>query len=102
MQPDIAIGVSPLYFNLTNFQMMPTFISFHSNSLNSSAISVCKLPNGMEKGILPLEIRLSSPTFYQLGEHLMSIVGVIIDGVEFGSQLQVVVKPDISELLNEN
>ena len=82
--------------------MMPTFISFHSNSLNGSAISICKLPNGMEYGILPFEIRLASPTFYQPGEHLMSIMGVIIDGVEFGSQLQVVVKPGISKLLSED
>ena len=78
MQPDITIGISPSYFELTNFQMMPTSLSFHSNSLDDSAITICELPNGMEYGILPLEIRLASSTIYQLGEHLMSIVGVII------------------------
>ena len=96
VQPDIAFGISPSNFRL---QAMPNRISFSSNSINTTALTTCELPNGMEYSILPLEIRLASPTFYQLGEHLMIISGMV-GNVEFGSQLQVVVESDTSELLS--
>ena len=98
VQPDITIGISPSYFQLANPQSTPTSISFSSNSLNTSTLATCELPNGMKYSILPLEIRLASPTFYQLGEHLMSIMGMI-GSMEFDSRMQVVVKSDTSELL---
>ena len=72
------------------------YISFHSNSINTSALTICELSNGMEYIILP---RLASPSFYQLGEHLMIISGMV-GNVQFGSQLQLYVESDTSELLS--
>ena len=93
VQPDVVIGVSPSNFGLSKA------IFFSSNSSNTSTLTTCELPNGMEYSILPLEIRLASPSFYQLGEHLMSINGMV-GNVEFGIQLQVVVESDTCELLS--
>ena len=101
VQPDIVIGVSHSNFELVNFQTMSKAISFSSNSIKTSTLTTCELPNGMGYNILPLEIILASQTFYQLGEHLMSITGMI-GSVEFDSQLQVFVESDTSELLIES
>ena len=101
MQPDIVIGVSHSNFELVNFQTMSKAISFSSNSIKTSTLTTCELPNGMGYNILPLEIILASQTFYQLGEHLLSITGMI-GSVEFDSQLQVFVESDTSELLIES
>ena len=98
VQPDITIGISPSYIKFNNIQQTSSYISFHSNSINTSALTTCELPNGMEYSILPLEIRLASPSFYQLGEHLIIISGMV-GNVEFSSQLQLVVESDTSELL---
>ena len=99
VQPDIVIGVSPSNFGIINFQLISRAISFPSPSLNTSSLTTCALPNGMGYKVLPVEIRLASPSFYQLGEHLMIINGMV-GNVQFFSQLQVVVESDTSELLS--
>ena len=99
VQPDIVIGVSPSNVGITNFQLISKVIFFPSFLLNTSSLTTCALPNGTGYKILPVQIRLASPSFYQLDEHLMIINGRV-GNVQFFSQLQVVVESDTSELLS--
>ena len=99
VQPDIIIGVAPSNFELVNIPTMAKAICFSSNIINTSTLTTCESPNGMRYRILPVEIILASPTFYQLGEHMMIINGMI-GGVKFDTRVHVFVESDTSELLS--
>ena len=65
-------------------------------SVTPSSLALC---DGTEYRMLPLQLNLVTPSFYQLGEHIINIRGSVIgpNPLGLGTQLVVNVNTDIGE-----
>ena len=90
-QPTVNLTVSP-----SNLKLMlhgfNSFLPIPNTSLNSSTLENCD-----KYKILPLQLNLVSPSFYQLGKHIINIIGFSSESIEFGTQLIVNVETNTSE-----
>ena len=91
VQPMIELTVPVTDLGVPNANTLNPFF------VNLSSLEIC---DGTDYRILPLQFNLVSPSFYQLGEHIINIRGSAVMGpnpLEFATQLVVNVETNTSE-----
>ena len=94
--------VQPVFvpFMLGANQMDTSLIIHTLSNIESSILENCSYYNG-SYGILPIQVRLVSPSLYQLGEHVILVSGelmpTMMPEIHILGQLQLVVRPDTCE-----